>query len=69
MTPDSHRALSAADLCRRLEEEYGFTAATPYDHPADALAALRQEAGSEDVICVCGSLYMIGEVRALLGLS
>ena len=69
VTPDSHRALSAADLCRRLEEEYGSTAATPYDHPADALAALRQEAGSEDVICVCGSLYMIGEVRALLGLS
>lgn len=69
VTPDSHRALPAADLCRRLEDEYGFTAATPYDCPADALEALRSQAGPEDVICVCGSLYMIGEVRALLGLT
>ena len=25
-------------------------------------------AGPEDVVCACGSLYMIGEVRHLLGL-
>lgn len=65
VTPDSHRALPAKTLCQKLQTEYGFSAAIPYDHPAEALAALRQTAGPEDVICICGSLYMIGEVRAL----
>ncbi len=68
VTPDSPRALPAAELCRKLAGEYGFTAAAPYPNAAAALAALRESVGPEDVICVCGSLYMIGEVRTLLGL-
>ena len=68
VTPDSPRALPAAELCRKLAGEYGFTAAAPYPDAAAALAALRESVGPEDVICVCGSLYMIGEVRTLLGL-
>lgn len=26
------------------------------------------QAGPEDIVCACGSLYMLGEVRHLLGL-
>lgn len=69
VTPDSHRALPAEELCSRLREEYGYTAAAPYATLAEGLAALRQDAGPEDVICICGSLYMIGEARGLFGLS
>lgn len=65
VTPDSHRALPAEDLCRRLREEYGYTTAVPYGSLAEGLEALRCDAGEEDVICICGSLYMIGEARAL----
>ena len=69
VTPDSHRALPAAELCRKLAGEYGFADAAAYPDAAAALAALRESVGPEDVICVCGSLYMIGEVRTLLGLA
>jgi len=69
ITPDSHRALPAESLCAWLEEAYGFTQAVPYATPAEALAALRRQAGPEDVICVCGSLYMVGEMRELFGLK
>ena len=67
VTPDSHRALPAEDLCRRLREEYGYSAAAPYANLADGLTALRADAGPEDVICICGSLYMVGEARGLFG--
>ena len=68
VTPDSPRALAADKLCERLENEYHFTAAKPYGSVADALKAVLAAAGEDDVICVCGSLYMIGEARRELGL-
>lgn len=69
VTPDSHRALPAQELCQRLHQTYGFSSAAPYESAEAALNALRHTADAEDVICVCGSLYMIGEVRSLLGLA
>ncbi|MCH7825763.1 MAG: bifunctional folylpolyglutamate synthase/dihydrofolate synthase [Acidobacteria bacterium] len=36
------------------------------DDPAEALAAARDAAAPEDLICVCGSTYLIGAVRPLL---
>ena len=36
------------------------------DDPAEALAAARQAAAPEDLICVCGSTYLIGALRPLL---
>ena len=68
VTPDSPRALAADKFCQRLENEYHFTAAKPYGSVADALKAVLAAAGEDDVICVCGSLYMIGEARRELGL-
>ncbi|HET8580694.1 MAG TPA: folylpolyglutamate synthase/dihydrofolate synthase family protein, partial [Nitrospiraceae bacterium] len=35
-------------------------------HPADALALARRLASPEDLICVTGSLMLVGEVKALL---
>jgi dihydrofolate synthase/folylpolyglutamate synthase len=35
-------------------------------NPSAALSAARQEAGPEDAICVTGSLYLVGDVKAIL---
>lgn len=69
VTPDSPRALKAPRLCEKLAEEYGFTNAVPYETLDDALCALRQGAKTEDLICICGSLYMVGDVRNAFGLE
>lgn len=69
VTPDSPRALSAQALCDRLGTEYQFTNATPCACVAEALTLVRESAQENDVICACGSLYMIGEVRKLLDLN
>ena len=37
VTPDSHRALPAPELCQRLRDEYGYAAAVPYATMTDAL--------------------------------
>ena len=66
ITPDSPRAMPAQELAEYLEAR-GVRAVTcgPVQDGLDrALAA----AGPKDVVCACGSLYMIGEVRHLLGL-
>lgn len=69
VTPDSPRALKAYRLCEKLREEYGYTDAIPYERVEDALNTLLNTADTDDVICICGSLYMIGDVRNLLNLD
>ena len=66
ITPDSPRALSAGALAAWLEDRGAdaVSCACVREGLDRALAA----AGSEDTVCVCGSLYTIGEVRHLLGL-
>ena len=66
ITPDSPRALSAQELADYLHG-LGIQA----DACETTEQGIRQAlalAGPEDVVCACGSLYMIGEVRHLLGL-
>lgn len=66
ITPDSPRALTAqelADYLRSLGAQ-----AQPCETTAQGLEQALALAGPEDVVCACGSLYMIGEVRHLLGL-
>ena len=66
ITPDSPRAMSAEDLAEYLS---GFgKKAVPCGSTAQALEKAMELAGEEDVVCVCGSLYTIGEIRHLLGL-
>lgn len=66
ITPDSPRALSAADLAAYLEAQ--GKRAVPCATLAEGLDTVMGQCGPEDVICACGSLYMVGELRHLLGL-
>ena len=66
VTPDSPRALKADRLCEKLQEEYGYTKAVPYEQLGEAWHALRDHAEADDLICICGSLYMVGDIKALL---
>lgn len=66
ITPDSERALSAADLAAWLESRGGR--AVPCGTTREGVDRALAAAGPEDAVCACGSLYMIGEVRHLLGL-
>jgi dihydrofolate synthase/folylpolyglutamate synthase len=62
-TPNQARAFHA----REIREISGETRAQVIDSPAEALA-LALKAPPEDVVFVTGSLYLVGEIRALLGL-
>ena len=66
ITPDSPRAMTADDLAKYLRS-LGHEA-VPCASTQEGLDKVFSLAGPEDVVCVCGSLYMIGEVRHLLGL-
>lgn len=66
ITPESPRALPARDLAQYLVR--AGVEATPCDTTAQGVERVLAMAGSEDVVCICGSLYMIGEVRHILGL-
>lgn len=66
LTPDSPRALPAQDLAEYLRRQ--GAQATPCGSVAEGLAAIMAQCGPEEVICACGSLYMVGELRHLLGL-
>jgi dihydrofolate synthase/folylpolyglutamate synthase len=54
--PDSPRAFSPTELARLFP-------GTPHPNVGEALAAARSKEG---IVLVCGSLYLVGEVRALL---
>ena len=66
ITPDSPRALTAQELADYLGSL--GAQAQPCETTAQGLEQALELAGPEDVVCACGSLYMIGEVRHLLGL-
>ena len=66
LTPDSPRALPAGELAAYLETR-GAKAA-PCGSVREGLDRALAAAGPEDAVCVCGSLYMIGDARRQLGL-
>lgn len=66
LTPDSPRALPAKTLAEYLEGQGGK--ATPCGSVQEGLERALTAAGAEDAVCACGSLYMVGEARRLLGL-
>ncbi|GAO05073.1 folylpolyglutamate synthase/dihydrofolate synthase family protein [Anaeromyxobacter sp. PSR-1] len=65
VTPPSPRARPAAEL-RALAEAHGV-AADVHGGLAEAIACARAAAGEGGVVGVAGSLYLVGEARALLG--
>ena len=66
VAPDSPRALPAAELGEYLES-YGKPVQV-CDSIAEAVAAAKEAAGENGVVCAVGSLYMAGPVRAEFGL-
>ena len=66
ITPDSPRAMTARDLAAYMEEK--GQRAVPCDSTRQGVETVLELASPEDVVCICGSLYMIGEVRHILGL-
>ena len=66
ITPDNERAMPAADLAAYLEGR--GAKASPCADTREGVDRALAAVGPEDVVCACGSLYMIGEVRHLLGL-
>ena len=66
LTPDSPRALPAGELAEYLGTR-GAKAA-PCGSVREGLEQALAAAGAKGAVCVCGSLYMIGEARRQLGL-
>lgn len=66
ITPDSERAMTSQDLASYLKS-LGLEA-TACKTAEEGLETALRMAAPDDVICACGSLYMIGEMRHLLGL-
>jgi len=66
-TPDSERAMEAADLAAYLVEQ-GADAEAIDGGAAPALEQAIQAAGTDGVVCYFGSLYSVADVRVALGL-
>jgi dihydrofolate synthase/folylpolyglutamate synthase len=60
------RAADPRDLARRFTEASGKMCQTAPDGAA-AMELARRAVGREDLICVTGSFYLIGDVRRMLG--
>lgn len=64
ITPPSPRALTASDLALFLNSQHAN--AISYETIQDAIQTALKEATPDDVICIFGSLYFLGEVRRIL---
>ncbi|MEN6634282.1 MAG: cyanophycin synthetase, partial [Clostridiaceae bacterium] len=67
VTPNNPRALHADVLAAMLTER-GFEAISRDDVPEGVRVAI-ERAGSDGIVCALGSLYMLGDVRAALGVK
>jgi len=61
ITPDSPRAMQAADLAAHIKK-HGIEA-VPVDSVASAFKMAKEKAGTDGVVCYFGSLYSVGEAR------
>ncbi|MCL2563805.1 MAG: bifunctional folylpolyglutamate synthase/dihydrofolate synthase [Oscillospiraceae bacterium] len=66
-TPDSERAMDAADLARHFVER-GASVEAVEGGAGPALARAMDAAGADGVVCYFGSLYSVHEAREALGL-
>ncbi len=66
VTPQSHRALSSDALADDIRAN-AHLQVTTCDSIKNALDHALRDASPEDVICVFGSLYQVGEVRSYFG--
>ena len=61
---DGPRAAEAADLAERVGSN-----AVPADDVSRAFRLACEAAGKDGVVCVCGSLYLVGTFKATVDLS
>ena len=66
MTPPSYRALSSAELAEVIRHHSG-TQVQPFDSIPAAIEAALQESDKQDILCIFGSLYQVGDVRRYFG--
>ena len=64
VTPQNPRALKAAELAEHLRR-YNLPV-TPCNTVAEGVNTAIEHAGTDGVVCACGSLYMIGDICAAL---
>lgn len=64
--PDNPRSVDTADLVKFLPENFDENKVIETQTVADALKTAVEIAGAEDLTCVTGSLYLVGEARNLL---
>jgi dihydrofolate synthase/folylpolyglutamate synthase len=57
---DWHRAEAPTELAKRFEGE-----SETAESSAEALSRAREKAGRDGIVFVCGSLYLVGEVKAI----
>ncbi len=67
VTPDTPRAMAAADYAAHLNEQGGH--ATPAESLAEGLRMALDLAGEDGVVIAAGSLYFAGALRTELGLA
>ena len=67
VTPDSHRALSSAELSDAIRVRLRLPARDSGGAIEDGLALAMASAKPDDAVCVFGSLYQAGAVRAFFG--
>ena len=65
VTPPSNRALPAAELAQFIHTATGLTA-TPCNTVQTGIRMALSQASEDDVICVFGSLYYVGEARTII---
>ena len=68
VTPPSYRALSSDQLAEDIRER-SEVPVVPYDSIPAAIEAALKESAPDDVICILGSLYQVGDVRRYFGRS
>jgi dihydrofolate synthase / folylpolyglutamate synthase len=64
--PDNARAAEVEELVRAVPVPAGSSTITLAPSSRDALTIARSLAGPEGVVCVTGSLYLVGEIKGLL---
>jgi dihydrofolate synthase/folylpolyglutamate synthase len=62
---DNPRGVAAEDLAK-LWDANGGSSRTLCRNPAEAWQAARSAAGTDDLICITGSVFLAGELRPLL---
>ncbi|MBO4331161.1 MAG: bifunctional folylpolyglutamate synthase/dihydrofolate synthase, partial [Oscillospiraceae bacterium] len=66
VTPDSYRALTAERLAEEISGR-GSVPAEAFGSIPEAIEAAKRQSDKDDVICIFGSLYQVGEIRSYFG--